>query len=73
MEQNYDRLLGKTKQEIASEMKQEGNIYNAGTWYYTIKRDWLGRQIILTLHFQEETVYQIDIKRVYGRIGTSPE
>lgn len=64
MEQNYDSLLGKTKQEIVTEMKQEGNIYNAIIWYYAIKKDWLGRNIILTLHFQDGIVHQVDIKKI---------
>lgn len=63
----FDHLKNKTKDEIINDLGLEGNIYAYSFWYYVLETDWVGRRVILVLHFDYKRVTGVKIIRTWSR------
>ena len=67
--EHYHHLIGKEKSQVKREIGQEFNFYPASEWNYHIGKDLIGRNIYLIIHFKEEKVHKIEIKKCYGKFS----
>lgn len=67
--QEYQYLLNKTKKEVKQDLGQDFNFYPSDIWWYHLKTSWLGRKTFLFIHFKDEQVFKITIKKCYGKIN----
>ena len=61
-------IIGKSKKQILNELGEEFNYYHSNLWSYCIKTNWTGRKTHLVLHFKNEAVKNIEIKKGYGKL-----
>ena len=66
---NHQHLLGKTKQEVIENLGSNFNYYHSDVWSYHLKTNWLGKKQYLLIHFKNEVVYKIKIKKSYAKHG----
>lgn len=64
---DYKHFLGRNKKDIIAELGQDFNYYPAHCWFYTLGKDWLGRNKILTIYFNNDEVIEVKIKKCYGQ------
>ena len=64
----YQYLKGKNKKQVKEELGQEFNYYHARIWSYLLKTNWLGRKTVLILHFKDDLVETVKIKKCYAKI-----
>lgn len=62
---NHHDLLGKDKDQVIKALGQELNYLPSDIWDYTLGKDWIGRKIILYIHFKENKVTKIKIKKLW--------
>lgn len=68
MKRDYHKLIGKTKQEVLSEIGFEFNHYPSDVWTYLIKTNWLGVKTFLIIYFYQNKVKEIKTKKSVNRI-----
>lgn len=56
---NYSNLIEKSREDIMKELGEGFNYYQNDIWTYNLKKDWLGRWILLYLYFQDNKVIRI--------------
>lgn len=66
--ENFNHLLGKTRNEIKQEIGDGFNYFNNEVWTYEVGKTWWGRKIILSLTFKNENVSELKLSKVFGRI-----
>lgn len=59
----YENLIGKTRDEVKHVLGDSFNHYQNALWIYTLKRDWLGRRKFLYIYFRNDMVSRIEIER----------
>ncbi|SFZ97039.1 hypothetical protein SAMN05216324_13511 [Chryseobacterium limigenitum] len=59
--QNYNDLIGKTREEIVKELGDGFNFYPSDLWTYNLKKNWLGRWVLLYIHFEDNVVCRVHI------------
>lgn len=67
MLEKYKYLLGKSKAEVLSILGEEFNFYPSNLWDYKIHRTWWGKEVILYLVFEDEMVFDVQIKISYWK------
>ncbi|AZA83306.1 hypothetical protein C1637_23770 [Chryseobacterium lactis] len=65
--ENFNHLMGKTRHEIKKELGDGFNFFTDDTWTYQLGRTWIGRRIILALHFKDGNVAGIDLYKTFNR------
>lgn len=68
MKRDYHKLIGKTKQEVLSEIGFEFNHYPFDVWTYLVKTNWLGVKTFLIIYFYQNKVKEIKTKKSVNRI-----
>ncbi len=64
----FQELIGKTKNEIISELGNEFNHYPADKWTYYLRSNWMGLKTYLLIYFNENIVDKIEIVKSFGKI-----
>lgn len=67
MKKDSRKLIGKTKQEVLSEIGFEFNHYPSDVWTYLIKTNWLGIKTFLIIYFYQNTVKSLKTKKTINR------
>ena len=67
MKEGYHNLVGKTKQEILSEIGFEFNHYPSDVWTYLIKKNWLGLKTFLIIYFCSNTVKEVKTIKTFRK------
>ncbi len=61
----YNKLIGKSREEVIEELGEGFNYYQSEVWTYNLKKDWLGRWIYLYLCFHDNKVSRTTVGRRY--------
>lgn len=64
--QDYQHLVGRSKNEIMEEMGDEFNFPPLDLWTYLLKRTWYGEKKVLVIVFENNRAVKVTIKRMYG-------
>lgn len=67
MDRDYEKLVGKSKEEIIFELGFEFNYYPSDTWTYNIKKNWIGYKTILIIYFNEGIVKELIMVKTFKR------
>lgn len=65
--ENFNHLLGKSRNEIKQELGDGFNYFNNEVWTYEVGKTWFFRKIILSLIFKDEKVSEIKLTKVFGK------
>lgn len=65
--ENFNHLLGKSRNEIIKELGDGFNYFNNEIWTYEVGKAWFFRKIILSLIFKDENVSEIKLSKVFGK------
>jgi hypothetical protein len=66
----YDYLLNQDKVQILQLLGQEFNFYPSNIWTYVLKTRSFWRRTVMFIFFENEKVFKIEIKVIYGKIST---
>ncbi|MFP3590509.1 hypothetical protein [Chryseobacterium sp. SIMBA_038] len=65
--ENFNHLLGKSRNEIIQELGHGFNYFNNEIWTYEVGKALFFRKIILSLTFKNENVSEIKLSKVFGK------
>ncbi|MPS72235.1 MAG: hypothetical protein E2590_03705 [Chryseobacterium sp.] len=60
---NFETLTGKTRDDVRKELGDGFNYYHNNVWTYNLRKDWIGRWVILYIYFKDNEVTHIKIGR----------
>lgn len=65
--ENFNHLLGKTRNDIKNELGDGFNYFNSDVWTYEVAKNWLGRRTILSLTFKDNAVFGLEISKTFSK------
>jgi len=63
----YQHLIGKTKNNVLNELGDECNFYQSSVWTYILKKEWFGRKKVLIINFDDNKVSHIKTVTTYTK------
>lgn len=66
--ENFNHLLGKSRNEIKQELGDGFNYFNNEIWTYEVGKTWFGQKIILSITFKNEKASDLNLTKRFGRI-----
>ncbi len=63
----YQHLIGKTKNNVLNELGDECNFYQSSVWTYILKKEWFGRKKVLIINFDDNKVSHIKTVTTYAK------
>ncbi|MBV8325178.1 hypothetical protein [Chryseobacterium sp.] len=65
--EDFNNLLGKTRNEIKDDLGDGFNLHTSDIWTYDLGKTWIGRRIILSLRFENKKVIKINVFKTFKR------
>lgn len=65
--EEFNYLMGKTRQEIKKELGDGFNYFKSERWTYELGRTWIGKKIILSITFKDERASDFTFYKTFGR------
>lgn len=66
----YDYILKQDKEQVLELLGQEFNFYPSDIWTYILKTGNFWKKTVMFIFFENEKVFKIEIKVIYGKIST---